>query len=129
MSFHPKGGTYRPPATSTGEFYHAQPWLDFNMIQSGHRVGNKNYEKIQEDYHRQPTKPTLDSEPCYEQHPIEHKFDQGVFEAWHLRRRAYWSLLAGAFGFTYGVVMASGRWISPIRYLSRRITIFSGTMP
>ena len=107
MSFHPQGGTYRPPATSTGEFYHNQKWLDFNMIQSGHSIGNKNYERIQEDYHRQPIKPTLDSEPCYEAHPVKHKYENGMFTAWHLRRRAYWSLLAGACGFTYG---ANGIW-------------------
>lgn len=72
------------------------------MIQSGHRIGNRNYNRIYEDYQRIPVKPTIDSEPCYEQHPVEHKFEKGVFTAWHLRRRAYWSVLAGAFGFTYG---------------------------
>jgi len=102
MSYHPPGGTYRPPATSTGEFYHERPWMDFNMIQSGHSIGNKNYERISEDYQRTPVKPTIDSEPCYEQHPVKHKFKNGVFTSWHLRRRAYWSILAGGFGFTYG---------------------------
>lgn len=102
MSYHPPGGTFRPPATSTGEFYHMRTWLDFNMIQSGHRIGNKSYERIVEDYRRTPIKPTFDSEPCYEAHPVEHKFEKGVFRAWHVRQRAYWSLLAGAFGFTYG---------------------------
>ncbi len=107
MSYHPPGGTHRPPATSSGEFYHNKAWLDFNMIQSGHRVDNQNYKTITQDYQRMPIKPTLDSEPCYEQHPVEHKFEKGVFNAWHVRRRAYWSLLAGAFGFTYG---ANGIW-------------------
>jgi hypothetical protein len=102
MSYHPKGGTYRPPATSTGEFYHNMEWLDFNMIQSGHRIGNRNFEKISEDYHRLPVKPTLESEPCYEQHPVKHNYENGRFGAWHLRRRAYWAVLAGSFGFTYG---------------------------
>ena len=102
MTYHPPGGSYRPPATSSGEFYHDRPWLDFNMIQSGHRMGNRNYERISEDYARRPHKPTLDSEPCYEKHPVLHKFDNGQFEAWHLRRRAYWSVLAGACGYTYG---------------------------
>ena len=102
MTFHPKGGTYRPPATSSGEFYHDEPWLDFNMLQSGHRVGNRNFERIQEDYHRHPVKPTLDGEPCYEHHPVMHQYDSGEFYAYHLRRRGYWSVLAGAFGYTYG---------------------------
>lgn len=102
MTYHPPGGTFRPPATSTGEFYHGKPWLDFNMIQSGHRRGNENYLRIAEDYARAPVKPTLDGEPCYEQHPVRHSFANGVFESWDVRQRAYWSVLAGAFGFTYG---------------------------
>ncbi len=102
MTFHPKGGTYRPPASSSSEFYHTQPWLNFNMIQSGHRVGNRNFDRIREDYERLPTKPTIDAEPCYEHHPVMHKYDSGEFYAYHLRRRGYWSVLAGAFGYTYG---------------------------
>lgn len=102
MSYHPPGGTFRPPATSSGEFYHDKPWMDFNMIQSGHLIGNKNYERIAEDYARTPVKPTFDSEPCYEHHPVKHDFKYGEFFAHHMRRRAYWSVLAGAFGYTYG---------------------------
>ncbi|GAA4456140.1 glycoside hydrolase family 140 protein [Nibrella saemangeumensis] len=102
LTYHPPGGTHRPPATSTGEFYHEEPWLDFNMIQSGHRVTNRNYERITEDYARFPIKPTLDAEPCYEQHPQLHKYENGAFSAWHVRRRGWWSVLAGGCGFTYG---------------------------
>lgn len=102
MTYHPPGGTWRPPATSSGEFFHHQDWLDFNMIQSGHAVENANYLRITQDYNRLPAKPTLDAEPCYEQHPVKHDFKNGHFSPWHLRRRAYWSVLAGACGFTYG---------------------------
>ncbi len=107
MSFHPQGGTNRPPATSSSEFYQGKSWLDFNMIQSGHRVGNKNYERIKKDYDTLPVKPTMESEPSYEQHPVQHLFKNGVFKAIDLRQRAYWSLFAGGFGFTYG---ANGIW-------------------
>lgn len=107
ISFHPQGGTNRPPATSTSEFYHNKDWLDFNMIQSGHRLGNKNYERIAADYQLTPVKPTLESEPCYDQYPIRHDFENGIFNAWNVRRRAYWSILAGSFGFSYG---ANGIW-------------------
>ncbi len=102
LTYHPPGGTNRPPATSTGEFYHNEPWLDFNMIQSGHALANASYQRISEDYARQPVKPTFDAEPCYEQHAVKHDYKNGRFVSWHVRRRAYWSLLAGAFGFTYG---------------------------
>ena len=107
MSYHPQGGTYRPPATSTSEFYPAKEWMDFNMIQSGHRIGNRNFERIAADYALRPVKPTIDSEPGYEAHPVLHKFENGTIDAWHVRRRGYWSVLAGAFGFTYG---ANGIW-------------------
>ena len=102
LTYHPPGGTNRPSATSTGEFYHNEPWMDLNMIQSGHALENRSYQRITEDYDRQPTKPTFDSEPCYEQHPIKHDYKNGRFTGWHVRRRAWWSVLAGACGFTYG---------------------------
>lgn len=102
MTYHPPGGTFRPPATSSGEFFHDEPWLAFNLIQSGHRLGNKNYERIREDYARRPVKPTLDGEPCYEEHPEMQDPSRPRFTDWHLRQRAYWSVFAGACGFTYG---------------------------
>lgn len=102
LTFHPPGGTHRPPATSSGEFYHDRPWLDLNLIQSGHARENRSYERIAEDYRRTPPKPTLDSEPCYEQHPVKHDYRNGAFSAWDARRRGYWSVLAGACGYTYG---------------------------
>jgi hypothetical protein len=102
LTYHPNGGTYRAPATSSGEFYHSKKWLDFNMIQSGHRIGNRNFERIFEDYLRQPVKPTIDAEPCYEHHPNIHNYSNGEIFANHVRNRAYWSILAGAAGFTYG---------------------------
>lgn len=102
LSYHPPGGTYRPPATSTGEFYHDRPWLDFNLIQSGHEVWRFNYQAIASDYARTPPKPTAEGEPNYEDHPIRHDKKNGVFNDWHMRLKAYWSVFAGGFGFTYG---------------------------
>jgi enterochelin esterase-like enzyme len=107
MSYHPPGGTYRPPATSSGEFYHDRPWLDFNLIQSGHEVWRFNYEAIAADYARVPAKPTAEGEPNYEDHPVRHDKKNGVFNDWHVRLKAYWSVFAGGFGFTYG---ANGVW-------------------
>lgn len=96
--------TFHPPSRkpSSVGFYHDRPWLDFNLLQSGHGVWRLNYETIAANYALTPTKPTADGEPCYENHPIEHKFENGVFKDHHLRMRAYWSLFSGAFGFTYG---------------------------
>lgn len=97
ITFHPMGGRH------SSEFVHAEPWLDFNMIQSGH--GEKNiasYDKIARDYALAPPKPCMDAEPCYENHPVRKKKEQGWFDQWDVRKLCYWALFAGAHGHTYG---------------------------
>jgi hypothetical protein len=94
--------TYHPQSNSA-LFFHNDAWLDFNMIQSGHSATNiPNYEAIARNYGLTPTKPTLDGEPRYEDHPIDWKPAKGWFDDWDVRQAAYWSLLAGACGHTYG---------------------------
>ncbi|MFN4146482.1 MAG: DUF4038 domain-containing protein [Runella sp.] len=97
ITFHPPS-----PLKSSGAFYHDRPWLDFNILQSGHDIWRLNYESTVADYARTPTKPVAEGEPCYEDHPVRHKYENGAFTDWHIRMRAYWSLFAGGFGFTYG---------------------------
>lgn len=97
ITFHPMGGS------SSSKHVHHEEWLDFNMIQSGH--GDPvvtNYKHVQADYERQPVKPTLDAEPCYEDHPISFKPENGYFDEADVRKAAYYALLSGAFGHTYG---------------------------
>lgn len=116
IGFHPFG------RCDSSMWFHQEPWLDFNMFQSGHRrydqvklnqwddkvdaetyVGEDSYRYVQRDYDLQPTKPTLDGEPSYELIPQGlHDFTQPMWQACDVRRYAYWSLLAGACGFTYG---------------------------
>lgn len=97
ITYHPQG------SNNSAEWFHNEDWLDFNMIQSGHAAANlPNYEAIQKNYNVTPTKPTLDGEPRYEDHPINWKPAQGWFDDWDVRQAAYWSLLAGACGHTYG---------------------------
>ncbi|WP_274649504.1 glycoside hydrolase family 140 protein [Paenibacillus humicola] len=97
ITFHPPGGQ------SSSLPLHREDWIDFNMIQSGHHEWIRtNYKKVGEDYARQPVKPTLDAEPCYEDHPINFKAENGYFDAADVRRGAYYALFAGAFGHTYG---------------------------
>ncbi|WP_240773450.1 glycoside hydrolase family 140 protein [Pontibacter sp. SGAir0037] len=99
MSFHPqpqvKGGS--------STWFHKDDWLDFNMFQTGHNRFINIYDKITGDYQLEPTKPTMDAEPIYEDHPIA--FDarkNGYSEARDVRRAAYQSLFAGSHGHTYG---------------------------
>ena len=97
MTFHPTGGR-----TSSTEF-HSEKWLDFNMHQTGHNPLNHGWAAIKKDYDRKPTKPVLDGEPLYEDHPI--KFDPekfGFSHDWEVRRQAWWHVLAGGCGHTYG---------------------------
>ena len=96
--------SYHPPSTviSTAAFYADKPWMDFNLFQSGHREVWFSYQNAAADYARTPVKPTLESEPNYENHPIKHKMENGVFNAWHVRSRVYWSVFAGGAGVTYG---------------------------
>lgn len=113
MTYHPRG------RTSSATWFNDAAWLDFNMYQSGHRrygqrKGDGDYtiaENTEEDnwlyvekgLAMKNIKPIIDGEPSYEDIP------QGLheeFEArWNdndVRRYAYWSVFAGAFGHTYG---------------------------
>ena len=98
MTFHPTGGQ------SSSTPFHTDDWLDFNMRQNGHTPEfNPRYEQTRADYDRTPTKPVLDGEPIYEDHPISFKAKElGHSVAADVRRPLYWDLFTGAFGHTYG---------------------------
>ena len=97
ITYHPMGGM------SSSTFFHNEPWLDFNMAQSGHSARNiPNYEMIEHDYSLKPSKPCLDGEARYEDHPINWKPENGWFDDHDARQAAYWSVFAGAFGHAYG---------------------------
>jgi len=97
ITFHPMGGH------SSAEFFHADTWLDFNLFQSGHAARDiANYQTTIKDYARTPVKPVLDGEPRYEGHPVNWKAEKDYFEDFDVRQAAYWSMLSGACGHTYG---------------------------
>ncbi len=113
MTFHPRG------RTSSVTWFHNEPWLDFNMFQSGHRrygqrFGDGDYpieENTEEDNWRfverslaaTPVKPVIDGEPSYEDIPHGlHDSGERRWQAEDVRRYAYWSVFAGSFGHTYG---------------------------
>ncbi len=97
ITFHPVGGR------SSSEWLHDEEWLDFNMLQSGHHARHiANYAMIERDYNLQPIKPCMDGEPRYEDHPINWNPQNGWFTDYDVRQAAYWALLAGAHGHTYG---------------------------
>jgi hypothetical protein len=76
--------------------------LDFNIYQSGHDYDRPNYLRIAADYALQPTKPCLDAEPGYEDHPAGFDPKNGYLDEYDVRKFAYWAVFAGALGHTYG---------------------------
>lgn len=101
ITYHPFG-----PGHSS-EHFHEADWLDFNMCQTSHAAHDvDNGLLIDHDYALSPVKPTLDAEPRYENLPVgfyyQHcaRFDR--FDDYDVRHAAYWALLAGACGHTYG---------------------------
>ncbi len=98
ITFHPTGGQ------GSAQYFHDEPWLDFNMRQNGHHAGfGEGYHQTRVDYDRTPVKPVLDGEPLYEDHPVSFKaMDLGHSIAADVRPPLYWNLFSGAFGHTYG---------------------------
>lgn len=80
-----------------------EAWIQFIMLQSGHGLTVKNYELIKKEYDREHPMPVWDGEPAYEAMPNSWPVKPDSYHgSWMVRRRAYFSLFAGAFGFTYG---------------------------
>jgi hypothetical protein len=118
MTFHPAG------MQSSGSDVHDEPWLDFNMIQSGHHLRDgDNYHMVERDYRRQPSKPVIDAEPRYEDLPINLHPENDWFSAYDVRQAAYWAVFAGACGHTYGChpiwQMHMPGWIEPSGFTQR----------
>lgn len=124
ISYHPRG------VHSSSYWLHNEDWLDFNMYQTAHfHRYQKVYENAMHDYSLSPVKPTIEAEPAYEDigmefwtfeewrnNPEVYKtvfdsdnlvknrefFKKGFFTDYDVRVHAYWDLLSGACGYTYG---------------------------
>lgn len=118
ITYHPMGGQ------SSSKYVHEEPWLDFNMMQSGHGARNlENYAMIAKDLARTPPKPTLDGEPAYEDHPVRgDKTRTQWFDQWDVRKLCYWGLFAGACGHTYGTHSIWAFWDGKSRKLADQRT-------
>jgi hypothetical protein len=103
ITYHPAGGS-----NSTSQYIQEEPWLDMNAFQSGHGSREADaWNWVTRDLSYKPQKPTLDMEPCYEDHPVnpwDGKWtkQRGYFTAYDVRARIYRGIFAGACGVTYG---------------------------
>jgi len=124
ISYHPRG-----PHNSSN-WFHNETWFDFNLYQSGHEKRyNEVYRFARKSYLLHPAKPFIDGEPAYEDIPVRFwqycdwelklkvpgevlddnflirdpsHFKEGFFNDHDVRVHAYWNLLSGAAGYTYG---------------------------
>lgn len=97
LTFHPTGWQ------TSSKWFHNDGWLDFNGRQSCHNQRYNSNRQILDDFRRTPTKPIMELEPLYEDHPLEFRPDEdGHSNAWDVRRTLYWSVFYGSAGVTYG---------------------------
>ncbi|RYU92129.1 DUF4038 domain-containing protein [Mucilaginibacter terrigena] len=93
----------QPNQLGSAEWFRNEDWFTFNMFQTGHCRDTPVYDRINASYNATPTKPTIDGEPIYEDHPVcFNAKDLGTSSAYDVRKAAYLDLLSGAFGHTYG---------------------------
>lgn len=141
ITYHPTPISYSGAARPLTSLYLGdRPWLDMNMLQSGHHetpaieifpslrsdfslIGPRNYEAICEEYNSRPTRPVIDGEPRYEGLPIDLKWDpkKGSWRAYDARNAAYHAVFAGAAGHTFGNASVHLSWDPAIRQGDLRI--------
>ncbi len=96
MTFHPYGGL------SSSVWFQNSPWLDFNMIQSGHLMGSLPAYAMSSDYNLSPAKPVVNVESQYENIPSGLVAGNPKLNAYDVRKSAYESVFAGGLGHSYG---------------------------
>lgn len=97
--------TYHPHGCHQSTEYVADAdWLDFHTAQTGHGVEQcYRSDAVMAAMAAASPKPYLDAEPRYEDHPACFDVSLGyTWDAADVRQNAYWNVLAGACGHTYG---------------------------
>lgn len=90
MTYHPNGWR------SSSYYFHNEPWLDFNMIQTW--AVDCVYQAVLGDYLLLPPKPTVIGETTYE---AGNEYPDGPITPLVTRRLAWWAHMGGGF-YTYG---------------------------
>lgn len=96
--------TYHPWGENSSTAYWREPkTLDVQMMQTGHAKHDiTGWDWVHRDRGYQPTRPVLDGEPNYEDHPVNWDRKNGYFRDYDVRKAIYRSVFAGACGVTYG---------------------------
>lgn len=114
MTYHPCHENETGRCSTMSYWTDDEAWISFIMLQSGHNANIRSWELVENEYDRASIArrndtgnaarimPVWDGEPAYEMMPTSFPEFTDFHGPWMVRRRAYWSLFAGAFGFTYG---------------------------
>lgn len=98
ISYHPMGGK------KATDFFSNDSWLDIDMFQSGHSRLAKEYNYVIDSKNAPKRRPIINGEARYEN--IPDRFWEEKSHGWlddaDVRVSAYWSMIAGAAGYTYG---------------------------
>ena len=96
--------TYHPVGAKKATDYFDDKWLDLNMFQSGHSRTTKDYLYVFDSKNTSTPRPVINGEARYENIPDRfwEEKDFGWLDDADVRVSAYWSILAGAAGYTYG---------------------------
>ena len=98
ITFHPAGGDRSSALTM-----HAESWLDFHLLQTGHGRDNACRVWCRHARNLWPRRPFVNGEPSYEEHPnFFRQGDEGYLDQHDVRRELYWTICSGAAGYTYG---------------------------
>jgi hypothetical protein len=96
--------TYHPVGGNKATDYFNDEWLDCNMFQSGHSRISKEYQYVIDCKKIKPSRPVINGEARYEN--IPDRFWENKSYGWlddaDVRVSAYWSIISGAAGYTYG---------------------------
>jgi hypothetical protein len=97
ITYHPGGGVI------ASDLFDKADWLQVDMFQSRHQKKFKEYRFVRKARNRHPVRPVINGEPGYENIPnLLNKWHFQRLEASDIRLAAYWSMLSGAAGHTYG---------------------------
>ena len=95
--------TYHPSGSQKATDFFNEDWLDMDMFQTGHDRRKLDYKFVRDSRTITPVRPAINGEPRYEDHPNRFKpAEFGWMDDSDVRSSAYWTMLSGAAGYTYG---------------------------